>query len=571
MSGFVVPAHRADPDWWRSAVVYQIYPRSFADSNGDGVGDLRGIIQRLDHLADLGVEVLWLSPVYRSPQDDNGYDISDYTDIDPSFGTLADLDELIAGLHERGIALMMDLVVNHTSDEHPWFVESRDPESPKRDWYWWRPGREDADGNRIAPTNWESAFSGPAWEYDERSGEYYLHLFSRKQPDLNWENPEVRQAVYAMMRWWLDRGVDGFRMDVINFISKTEPLADGPEVPGRPLSPAFPMVADGPRMHEFLHEMHTEVLAGRNLVTVGEMPGVTVEDARRYTDADRAELDMVFTFEHVALDIGATKWERVPIPLPVLKGNLAHWQAGLADAGWNSLYWDNHDQPRAVSRFGDDSPEHRVASAKTLATVLHLHRGTPYVYQGEEIGMTNAGFTRIDQYRDIEALNHYAEATGAGADPENLLAQQSVQTRDNARTPMQWDATTNAGFSTGTPWIGVNPNHTEINVAAQQGDPDSVLAHYKRLIALRKAEPAVVDGAFELRLAEHDQLWVFTRASGDTVLTVVANCSSRPAQLPDDLVADLADAELMIGTVDRPAPDLLQAWESRIVRRSGDC
>ncbi|OYO03345.1 alpha-glucosidase [Enemella evansiae] len=565
-SAFVVPAHRADPDWWRSQVVYQIYPRSFADSDGDGIGDLRGIIDHLDHLADLGVGVVWLSPIYRSPQDDNGYDISDYTDVDPMFGSLADLDELIAGLHERGIALVMDLVVNHTSDEHPWFVESRDPDSPKRDWYWWRPPRVAEDGTPLPPTNWESAFSGSAWEFDEASGEYYLHLFSRKQPDLNWENPEVRKEIHAMMRWWLDRGVDGFRMDVINFISKTEPLVDGPEIPGRACSPAFPMVADGPRMHEFLHEMYAEVLAGRNLITVGEMPGVTVAEARRYTAADRHELDMVFTFEHVALDVGATKWDRVPISLPVLKKNLASWQEGLADEGWNSLYWDNHDQPRAVSRFGDDAPEHRVASAKTLATVLHLHRGTPYVYQGQEIGMTNAGFTEIGQYRDIEALNHHAEAVAGGADPEVLLAQQAVQTRDNARTPMQWDDSASAGFSSGTPWIGVNPNHTEINVAAQAGDPDSVLAHYRELIALRRSEPAIVDGRFELRYADDEQLWVFTRSTDTTVLTVLANCSSDPVAVPTDLAAELTDAELLLGTHDKRSPDSLQPWESRLLR-----
>ncbi|WP_298798117.1 alpha-glucosidase [Pseudonocardia sp. 73-21] len=354
---------------WKSAVVYQIYPRSFADSNGDGIGDLPGITARLDHLALLGVDVLWLSPIYRSPQDDNGYDISDYQDIDPAFGTLADFDELLAAVHTRGMKLVMDLVVNHTSDEHPWFVESRSsPDNPKRDWYWWR----------DEPNDWQSFFSGSAWE---RAGDqYFLHLFSRRQPDQNWENPEVRHALYAMMRWWLARGVDGFRMDVINLISKPDGLPDGD---------ASALCADGPRVHEFLQEMHREVLAGRDLIIVGETPGSTVEDARLYSDPARGELDMVFTFEHVGLDAGATNWDLRPLHLPDLKANLSAWQDGLADVGWNSLYWDNHDQPRIVSRWGDDG-EHRVASAKSLATVLHLLRGTPYVYQGEELGMTNA-------------------------------------------------------------------------------------------------------------------------------------------------------------------------------------
>ena len=385
--------------WWKSAVVYQIYPRSFSDSDGDGIGDVRGIIDRLDHLADLGVDVIWLSPIYRSPQDDNGYDISDYTDIDPLFGSLADVDELIAALHRRGMKLVMDLVVNHTSDEHPWFVESRDPASPKRDWYVWRPPREGfaAGSPGAEPTNWGSYFMGPAWELDERSGEYFLHLFSRKQPDLNWENPEVRSAVFEMMNWWVDRGVDGFRMDVINLISKTLPLADGVPAPGLGGLCYDPrLVSDGPRLEEFLKEMNAAVgITARQLFTVGEMLAVDVEHARRYTAQDADELGMVFTFEHMDLDQqpGLSKFDLKPLHLPDLKANLARWQHGMADDGWNSLYWNNHDQPRIVSRFGDDSDEFRVTSAKTLGTVLHMLRGTPYVYQGEELGMTNAGFS----------------------------------------------------------------------------------------------------------------------------------------------------------------------------------
>src|SRR3954452_3963071 len=474
--------------WFRSAVVYQIYPRSFADSDGDGVGDLRGIIGRLDHVATLGVDVVWLSPIYASPQDDAGYDISDYQDIDPVFGTLADFDELLAGLHERGIKLIMDLVVNHTSDEHAWFAESRSSvDAPKRDWYWWR---------RSPPNDWRSFFSGPAWERDEATGEYYLHLFSRKQPDLNWENPEVREAIYAMMRWWLDRGVDGFRMDVINLISKP---------PGLPSGDSFALNAHGPRLHEFLQEMHREVFDGHDgLLTVGEMPGVTVEEARLFTDPARREVDMVFQFEHVQVDQGTSKWDHHPLRLTDLKATLGRWQAGLADVGWNSLYWNNHDQPRVVSRFGDDGA-YRVRSAKLLATILHLHRGTPYVYQGEELGMTNAPLERVTDLRDIESLNHYAERVALGGDPQAVLAEIRPMSRDNARTPMQWDASAKAGFTTGEPWIAVNPNHAEITPAAAVAAPDSVYHHYRRLHELRHTEPVVALGDFTMLLARDER------------------------------------------------------------------
>ena len=405
----------AEP-WWKSAVVYQIYPRSFADANGDGIGDLAGIESKLDYLVELGVDVIWLSPVYRSPWDDGGYDISDYQDVDPTFGTLADFDRLLASVHERGLKLVMDLVVNHTSDEHPWFVASRSSrDDPRRDWYWWRPPRfgmtPGAPG--AEPTNWASFFSGPTWELDERTGEYYLHLFSRKQPDLNWENPEVRQAVYAMMRWWLDRGVDGFRMDVINMISKDAALPDGPALGTVPYGDGSAYYIDGPRIHEFLSEMHRAVLTDADLLSVGEMPGVTVDEARLFTDPARAEVDMVFQFEHVGLDQTASKWDMHPLDLRDLKTSFGRWQAGLADVGWNSLYWDNHDQPRIVSRWGDGSP----TSAKTLGTLLHLHRGTPYVYQGEELGMTNYPWSGVAEFRDIESVNHYADAVARGADP----------------------------------------------------------------------------------------------------------------------------------------------------------
>ena len=564
----IVPVDRPT-DWWKSAVVYQIYPRSFADSNGDGTGDIPGILSHLDYLADLGVDVVWLSPVYTSPMDDNGYDISDYQGVDPLFGTLEDLDLLIAGLHKRGIKIVMDLVVNHTSDEHPWFLESRNPASAKRDWYWWQPARPGfKPGTEGAePTNWESAFTGSAWQFDERSAEYYLHLFSPKQPDLNWENPEVRQAIYDMMRWWVDRGVDGFRMDVINFISKSK-FADGEPPPGRTRAHSFLFTANGPRLDEFLAEMNVAVgLDERNLLTVGEMPGSTIDVARRATDPANHELNMVFTFEHVSLDLrpdGSGKFDMVPLLLPALKKNLAEWQLALADVGWNSLYWDNHDQPRAVSRFGNDSPEHRENSAKTLATVQHMHKGTPYIYQGEEIGMTNTYFTSIEQYRDIESINYHTAALSLGMEVEAVLNSLSVRSRDNARTPMQWDANSHAGFTDGIPWLGVNPNYITINAAAEIDDPNSVFHHFRKLIKLRHDHPVIVHGRFELLLPDHERLWALTRTLDDQVLVMIANCSSEPTTVPADALPDLGGAQLLLAThADWRALDL-EPWESRI-------
>jgi oligo-1,6-glucosidase len=556
--------------WWKTAVVYQIYPRSFADSDGDGIGDLRGIAARLDYVAGLGVDVIWLSPVYPSPQDDAGYDISDYEDIDPTFGTLADFDALLGAVHDRGMKLVMDLVVNHTSDEHPWFVASRSSrDDPKRDWYWWRPPREgmQAGAPGAEPTNWGSAFSGPAWELDPRSDEYYLHLFSRKQPDLNWESPAVREAVYAMMRRWLDRGVDGFRMDVINLISKDPALPDGTVIAGGAYAPALPHVNCGPRIHEFLQEMHCEVFAGREdrLLTVGEMPGVTIDEAKLFTDPARHEVDMVFQFEHVDLDHGATKWDVHPLRLTDLKASFGRWQAGLAERGWNSLYWNNHDQPRVVSRFGDDGAM-RVRSAKMLGTVLHLHRGTPYVYQGEELGMTNAPFRAIGDFRDIESLNHYAEAVAAGQPPDRVLRALRLVGRDNARTPMQWDASPHAGFTTGTPWIAVNPNHVEVNAEAALADPDSVLHHYRRLIELRHTEPAVAHGDFTMCLADDERVYAFTRTLGDVELFVLGNFTAAAADVPE--ARAWADAELVLSNCAPPEDHgVLEPWEARVYRR----
>jgi len=559
-------------------VVYQIYPRSFADSNGDGVGDVRGILERVDYLADLGVDVVWVSPFYRSPMDDNGYDVSDYQDVDPLFGTLADVDELIAALHERGMKLVIDVVVNHTSDEHPWFVESRSStDNPKRDWYWWRPPRAGmvAGAPGAEPTNWHSYFSGPVWELDEASGEYYLHLFSRKQPDLNWENPEVRQAVYAMLRWWLERGVDGFRMDVINMISKVLPLQDGPLLPYGRYGDGTGQFLHGPRLHEFLQELHAQVIAPSDkvLLTVAETPGVTVQQALDFTDPERAEVDMVFQFEHVGLDQGAGgKWDLRPLRLVELKESLGRWQAALGERGWNSLYWDNHDQPRAVSRFGSDDPAYRALSAKLLGTVLHLQRGTPYVYQGQELGMTNVPFASIEDFRDIESLNHYRQAVAAGEDPDRVLAALRAISRDNARTPMQWDDDPHAGFTSGTPWLPVNPNYVDINAAAQVTDGQSVYAHYRRLIALRHEHPVVAHGDFTLLAPDDPVVYAFLRRLGQVEWLVAANFSADTAGLDLPEPDRWTGAELTLGNYPHPQPNGdrldLRPWEAVVLSRT---
>ncbi|WP_344372553.1 alpha-glucosidase [Agromyces tropicus] len=561
------------PDWWKSAVVYQVYPRSFQDSDGDGVGDLRGILQRLDHLERLGVDVVWLSPIYRSPHADNGYDISDYRDIDRVFGTLDDLDDLLAALHARGMKLVMDLVVNHTSDEHAWFLESRSSrENPKRDWYWWRPPREGTHGGEpgAEPTNWESFFSGSTWAWDEASGEYYLHLFDVKQPDLNWENPEVREAVYDMMRWWLDRGVDGFRMDVINLISKHPHLPDGPVRSGRRYGDGGAAYTSGPRLHEFLQEMHREVFDGRDgLITVGETPGVTLEEALRFTDPERREVDMVFQFEHVGLDHGATKFHPRPLAPGELAASLERWQEGLADRGWNSLYLENHDQPRSVSRFGD-ADEHWYSSATALATMLHLLRGTPYVYQGQELGMTNAPFSAIDEYRDVESLNAYADEVASGTAVADALYGLSLMSRDHARTPVQWDATPNAGFTEGLPWLAVNPNHDRINAAAQVGDPGSVFEYTRALIGLRHDRPVVAHGSFARVEAGHPAIFAYERELDGDRLLVTVNLASveHDPVFADDVTERWREGmPLLTNTLpDAPAPfdAPLGPWEARV-------
>ncbi|MFG6504092.1 alpha-glucosidase [Microbacterium sp. P05] len=560
-------------DWWKSAVVYQVYPRSFQDSDGDGIGDLRGILSRLDHLQRLGVDVVWLSPIYRSPQADNGYDISDYQEIDAVFGTLDDFDALLAAVHARGMKLVMDLVVNHTSDEHPWFVESRSSrDSPKRDWYWWRDPRPGTVPGRPGsePTNWESFFSGPTWEWDASTGQYYLHLFDRKQPDLNWENPQVRASVYAMMRWWLDRGVDGFRMDVINLISKHPELPDAPVREGALYGDGFAAYSAGPRLHEFLQEMHREVFDGRTgLITVGETPGVTTEEAVLFTDPARREVDMVFQFEHVGLDHGPTsKFEFRRLEPGELAASFTTWQDALAEVGWNSLYLANHDQARAVSRFGDDGQWWRE-SATALATILHLQRGTPYVYQGEEIGMTNVPFAALEDYRDVESLNHHAAEVAAGRDAGEVLSSLSSLSRDNARTPVQWDASPQAGFTTGTPWIAVNPNADRINAVAQYDVAGSVFEHYRSLIALRHERPVVAHGSFRRLDAGDAAVFAFERVLEGERMLVIANLSSTPrdVRLADEVHASWEGASLVLSNLpngEASVGSALSPWEANV-------
>ncbi len=533
--------------WWSNAVVYQVYPRSFQDSNGDGIGDLKGITTRLDYLADLGVDVLWLSPVYRSPQDDNGYDISDYQDIDPLFGTLEDMDELLAEAHKRGLKIVMDLVVNHTSDEHAWFEASRDKYDPHADWYWWRParpGHAGRAGGRAEPVGF--LFRRFRVGVRPERGKYYLHQFSKKQPDLNWENPAVRSAVYDMMNWWLDRGVDGFRMDVITLISKRLDSAGrlpgeyGSELEDLPVgeegySNPNPFCADGPRQDEFLAEMRREVFAGREgFLTVGEAPGITAQRNEHITNPANGELDMLFLFEHVDFDCeDNVKWKPLPLDLPQLKRIFAKQQSAVKNAGWASLFTGNHDQPRVVSRWGDDSTEgSRVRSAKAFGLMLHMHRGTPYVYQGEELGMTDVHFTRLDQYRDLESLNAYhqrveeAEVQSA----ESMMAGIAARGRDNARTPMQWDGSAYAGFTAPDaavePWISVNRNHTQINAAGEFDDPDSVYTFYKRLIAIRHENALVAAGDWQLIDADDQYVYAFTRTLGGEKLLVAVNLSA---------------------------------------------
>lgn len=521
----LLPAARVDADpWWMNAVLYQVYPRSFQDTNGDGIGDLAGIHQRLDYLADLGVDIVWISPIYRSPQADNGYDISDYRDIDPLFGDLAAFDALVERAHELGMRVVMDLVVNHTSIEHPWFVESASgPDSERRDWYYWRdprPGFEPGTPG-AEPTNWESFFGGPAWEYDPASGQYYLHLFARQQPDLNWENPTVRDAVYDMMNWWLSRGVDGFRVDAIDVISKRPNLPDGG--PARaPFGVGHECFADGPRLHEFLQEMHQRTFAHHpGSFTVGEASNASPESALLFCAPERREFNMLIQFEHVNLGQENGKFSPRPLADGELAEVLTRWQETLGDRGWNALYLENHDQPRAVARFGEPTTSW-FESATALATAYFLQRGTPFIYQGQEIGMLGGDFTDESDFRDVESLNYLRAHPGQGV-PAGLAA----ISRDNGRTPMQWDCSPAAGFTTGRPWIDVPASASAINVEAQREDPCSVSAYYRALIEARHRVPALTFGAFERIDAGDAALFVYTRAYQDSTVLVAVNLSGR--------------------------------------------
>ena len=522
--------------WWKESVVYQIYPRSFCDSNGDGIGDLNGITGKLDYLKELGVDVIWLSPVYKSPNDDNGYDISDYQAIMDEFGTMEDFDRMLAVAHEKDIKIMMDLVVNHTSDEHKWFIESRkSTDNPYRDYYIWRPAKEDGS----LPNNWGSCFSGPAWEYDKTTDMYFLHLFSKKQPDLNWDNPVVRQEVFDMMNWWLKKGVDGFRMDVISLISKEPGLPD--KEPGINGYATFNVSANGPHVHEYLQEMRQKALNNADTITVGECSGVTLEEAKKYARSDEKELNMVFQFEHMDVDSDekSGKWTTRKMDLRDLKNILTRWQKGLQDIAWNSLYWENHDQPRSVSRFGNDSDEYREISAKMLATCIHMMQGTPYVYQGEELGMTNCPFNTLDNFRDLESINAFHELTEQGKmTEEDMMAAISYKGRDNARTPMQWDDSAYAGFSTANPWIMVNPNYTKINAKDQVNREDSVFKYYQKLIKLRHESELIVYGTYDLILDDDKDIYAYIRTLGNEKLIVYCNFSenTREVEIPEEFV-----------------------------------
>ena len=557
--------------WWKESVVYQIYPRSFKDSNGDGIGDLRGIIQKLDYIKDLGVDVVWLCPVYKSPNDDNGYDISDYRDIMGEFGTLADWQELLDGMHLRGIKLIMDLVVNHTSDEHPWFVEARkSKDNPYRDYYIWHPGK-----NGHEPNNWASAFSGSAWQYDEATGEYYLHIFTKKQPDLNWENPKVRFEVYDLMRWWLNKGIDGFRMDVINMISKVPGFPDVPARNTDRFQPDHRHTTNGPRLLEFLDEMKREVLSKYDILTVGETPSVTPQIAIDFTHEDTGALSMVFQFQHMDIDAdmstGNSRSTVKPWSLLELKHITTHWQKELENKGWNSIYLMNHDQPRAVSRFGNDK-EYRIESAKLLATFSLMLQGTPYIYQGEEIGMTNVAFEKITDYRDVETLNMYRELVEEkGFDPQSLLKVINAKSRDNARTPMQWDKGKNAGFSTGTPWIKVNPNYKGINVQSALANPNSIFYYYKKLIQLRKQNPVSIYGSYDLLLENDEKVYAFTRTLENDRLLVLLNFTGGDATFELPVTIIYTSAKLLIGNYESaPAENIrtltLRPYEALVYR-----
>ncbi|MEI2263674.1 alpha,alpha-phosphotrehalase [Erwinia sp. CGal63] len=528
--------------WWQNGVIYQIYPKSFQDSSGDGHGDLNGIIVRLDYLRQLGVDAIWLTPVYLSPQIDNGYDVADYYAIDPAYGTMADFDRLVAEARRRGIRIVMDMVFNHTSTAHPWFVAAQHPDNPYRQFYIWRDGREGAP-----PNNWRSKFGGSAWQWHEASGQYYLHLFAAEQADLNWAHPPVREELKKVCRFWAAKGVDGLRLDVTNLVSKHPHLPDDEEGDGRRF------YTDGPAIHDYLQEMSREVFQPLGLMTVGEMSSTTLENCQRYAASDGSELSMTFNFHHLKVDYpGGDKWTLAAPDFVELKRIFSHWQRGMHGRAWNALFWCNHDQPRIVSRFGDEGAL-RIPSAKMLAMVLHGMQGTPYIYQGEEIGMTNPGFTRIDQYRDVESLNIYAERRASGASEAELLAVLASKSRDNGRTPMQWSAEANAGFTTGQPWLSCAANYPSVNAQQAVADPDSVFNTYRQLIALRKHYPLLTFGDYEDLDPSHPQLWSYLRRWNGQQLLVVANLSRDPLRWhPADMPAKRSWRRLLSNYGDAP-------------------
>ena len=544
--------------WWQSAVIYQIYPKSFQDSGARGTGDLKGIMARLDYLKTLGVDALWLTPVYVSPQVDNGYDIADYLNIDPAYGTMTDFEALLGAAHARGIRIVMDIVVNHTSTEHAWFKSALgDKNSPYRDYYIWK---DPVDGG--VPNNWQSKFGGSAWELDPATGQYYLHLFAREQADLNWENPAVRAEVKKIIHFWAKKGVDGFRLDVINLISKDQAFPDDEVGDGRRF------YTDGPRIHEFLQDVSRDVFAPVGAMTVGEMSSTSLEHCQRYGALDGSELSMVFNFHHLKVDYpGGDKWTKAPFDFLELKRIFNHWQSGMHGKGWSALFWCNHDQPRIVSRFGDEG-EHRVVAAKMLASTLHGLQGTPYIYQGEEIGMTNPGYQRIDDYQDVESRNIFAIKQAEGMSEAEILAILGAKSRDNSRTPMQWSAASNAGFTSGTPWLKPAANYSEINAEAALADQHSVFWHYRDLIALRKAHPIFTQGDYQELLTGHPQIWAYVRRAGGQTLVVVSNFYGEPVEfaLPAELQS--GEGRLLLGNYPdspaRPQSCKLRPYESLI-------
>ncbi len=551
--------------WWKESVVYQIYPRSFNDSNGDGIGDLQGVIEKLDYLQSLGIDVIWLSPVYPSPNDDNGYDVSDYLNIQPEFGTMEDYDELLAGVHARGMKLVMDLVGNHTSDEHQWFVESKSSkDNPKRDYYIWRDG---ADGH--PPNNWQSFFGGDAWNYDASTDQYYLRLFTGKQPDLNWENQKVREEIYDLMRFWLDKGIDGFRMDVISLISKKN-YEDTPHLDFN--ETIAKVYANGPKIHDYLQEMNREVMARYDMMTVGEGPGITLETGLDYVDESRKELDMIFHFDHMFIDHGpGGKFDPVHYDFVHFKQIFRKWDELLDGKGWNSIFLGNHDFPRMVSRFANDQEFHKE-SAKLLALMLLTMRGTPYIYQGDEIGMTNVAFESAEDYRDVETLNLFNGTIDMGKSRESLMEAIHWQGRDNARTPVQWSADTNAGFTNGDPWIKVNPNHKELNVEDQEADPTSILHFYRKMITIRKQYPALVYGDFSCLSIDHPAIFAYYRQDEEYKLLVLLNFSSESIDYrvdenlsTENLVKIVSNYRVPMGMTS-PRVFTLQPWESTLYK-----